>query len=321
MDLAVFWSKKMEVVLFQASWVRRLRDELGLEGMSPVWSDVPAWYFWLRGLPGSYRLSLADAFQEQALEQTVTSGVFSVKYYPKPGDRFFHSFSPEETAAVQGQGFDLTNTPRFESQKDIPDGLFTIASLECTVNDQETWYLLSLDSQDTLRTVSLSEKQGRVIRSVPGWHLGYQLFERLTALHAFIFGLPPTRVALLREPGFESRLNADSSIENCTAEDLQRFNLLVLFNLQPEDRDTSAEAHFGERLQTEQGRVEMDLSFNPHDRSGPCLQGGRTDWVSRLWWRACQEEVRSGWPARGTEAALKSASSIDEADGRELGDV
>ena len=138
MDLACFWREKIEGLLIQASWVSQVRQELALEGMSPVWSDLPAWYFWHREYAGAFRLGLEESFSDYAAGQNIWSGIFSIKFFPAPTNPLLKCFSPEEQEFVLSEAFDSSCTPCFEAQDSIPGGLFNIASLECTVDEEQS---------------------------------------------------------------------------------------------------------------------------------------------------------------------------------------
>ena len=63
-----------------ATWVERLRSELGLAGLHQVWCERPAWYVWLMGDGGAYGLELLQADEEQGL-----AGACSCQILPLPG--------------------------------------------------------------------------------------------------------------------------------------------------------------------------------------------------------------------------------------------
>ena len=75
----------------------------------------------------------------------------------------------------------------------------------------------TLESLDSLRCVYPEEtvldfdligksrcyRKGEIGRSVPGWQLGYPVFDRLLSMYAFYSKTKPVRVRITRSPGFE----------------------------------------------------------------------------------------------------------------------
>ena len=45
-------------MLVTTSWVDDVKTVTGLEAVSQVWGEKPAWYFWISGTPGVYALQL-----------------------------------------------------------------------------------------------------------------------------------------------------------------------------------------------------------------------------------------------------------------------
>jgi len=52
-------------MLVTTSWVDELKDLLGMEAVSQIWGEVPAWYMWLSEAHGVYRLQLSDAMNDE----------------------------------------------------------------------------------------------------------------------------------------------------------------------------------------------------------------------------------------------------------------
>ena len=147
---------------------------------------------------GVYRLQLEAAMTDEN-SQLNKQGFFSIKCYPFQHSTVFDTFSYEEQVLSRSRFFDDTHTPRFEDMQRIPDSLFNVAAMEYRVNQGDTMACLTLESLDTLRSVypeetlqhfDLIEKNrcyqaGAIGRSVPGWQLGYPVFDRLLCMYAF----------------------------------------------------------------------------------------------------------------------------------------
>ena len=56
-----FFQNKIDSMLVTTSWVDNLKDLLGVEAVSQIWGNVPAWYVWLSDAQGVYQLQLVDA--------------------------------------------------------------------------------------------------------------------------------------------------------------------------------------------------------------------------------------------------------------------
>ena len=94
------------------TWHDEACTHLGFKGISQVWKEVPAWYFWLEETPGAFLLHLHD-------EEAVTNSQYvslTVHYYPAPDKIAGLALSTEEnTLRNNTTVFDQpTGTPRYE---------------------------------------------------------------------------------------------------------------------------------------------------------------------------------------------------------------
>ena len=177
-----FFQEKINSMLVTTSWVDDLKLLLGMEAVSQIWGDRPAWYVWLSDAQGAYRLQL-DSAMADGKTPAPKQGLFSIKFYPLYKSSVFGAFSYEEQVLCQSGFFDDTNTPRFEDMQKIPDSLFNVAAMEYRVNQDDTMACFTLDSLDILRSVYPEEtvqnfdltgksrcyRAGEIGRSVPGW--------------------------------------------------------------------------------------------------------------------------------------------------------
>ena len=96
-------------MLAAASWVHTVMQLLGLNGVSQVWSEKPAWYFWLADAPGVHHLELRacrTTVQESSGE--AGTGLFSLKFYPYADHPALERFSGQEQHIVRSDLFDET---------------------------------------------------------------------------------------------------------------------------------------------------------------------------------------------------------------------
>ncbi|MCB2192059.1 MAG: hypothetical protein KQI62_10870 [Deltaproteobacteria bacterium] len=209
-----------------ATWVERLRIELGLAGIHQVWDERPAWYVWLVGDPGAYGLELLHAEQDDGL----IHGLFGIKYYPSPGNGLWEAFSDEERNLVVGVRFDRSVTPTFEAREDIPPHLFQVGALEITTNPTREWCCFGLSA---LSSCSWMDADGALLRNPPGWALSYALAERLLGLHAYASKHTPVLAAFSQEPGLEVMAREDGQSLTRPCGSNQAYNLNVLFGPEP----------------------------------------------------------------------------------------
>ena len=217
-------------MLVTASWVDEVRETLGITGVSQIWDEKPAWYFWVSGLQGAYQLQLESA----DIDEQAAAGVFIIKYYPSPLDRVFSAFSAEECALVQGAYFDHTNTPRYEKREQIPANLFNVASIIFSALPDNPRASLSFQALTTTRVVHRTgpgsgSNCNRRDRQVPSWELGFALFERLVGLYAFYSKKTPARIALSRSPGFEYIVKPGGEFQCVDTTDIHAYSLSIFF--------------------------------------------------------------------------------------------
>ena len=237
MDLDSFFRNKVESMLITASWVEKVKKMLDLAGVSQVWGDRPEWYFWIDGSPGVYALVFEQSGTIATADQILNVGQFVVKCYPFLTAGVFEAFSPREREIVNSDLFDHTQTPQLETKPEIPEALFAIGSISFALDAAETVALLTFDSLDFLRWSVLTAKTGSVnnlpekslIRNIPGWQIGYPLFDRLVSLYAFYSKQPPAFIGATQSPGFECIIDTYQTPENRMCADTRQLSTSVLF--------------------------------------------------------------------------------------------
>jgi hypothetical protein len=243
-------------MIAQGFAVDSVRDGLDLKGASEVWGgpetdDHPAWYFWLTSSRGAYRLRLEQTEDLGECPTPAVRGVFSVKYYPAPGEPVFRHFSDPERALVEGPLFDRTNTPTFDAQAFIPEPLFNVGAIGCIKDLATGQVFLEFTSIDRLRFFgpggradgdgagALAASDGASpVRQLPAWDVGYPLFDALVGLQAFLGRRPPKRIVLSRQDGFEFVATAAGGDDLRDSRDATFKSLLVAFF--PEDGATTS---------------------------------------------------------------------------------
>ncbi len=308
-----FFENKVNSMLLTTSWIDELKDLLGMEAASQIWGEVPAWYMWLSDAHGVYRLQLEAAMNEEK-NPAEKRGYFSIKCYPYDNTTVFDAFSYEEQVLRRSRLFDDTHTPRFEAMQRIPDSLFNVAALEYRVNQDDTMACFTLESLDTLRCVYPEEtvqhfdligkcrcyRKGEIGRAVPGWHLGYPLFDRLLGMYAHNSKAKPVRVRITRSPGFEY-VNTGAHTFACqNSPDIHRLTASVFF-VSPTRADAGGCQNESDEMKPDEepGQVEILL-----DRAFPCghhhhmakvapLQTIDDAPVNPLWWSLAETAFAS----------------------------
>ena len=227
MDVEDFFKGKFENMLMTGFRVKRVKDLLNLEGISPVWEETPAWYVWVSSGPGVYHIGLTDFYTNRIGKHHLLTGIFSIKCYPFVNNPIFRTFSTEERLLIQSDCFDHTNTPVFEKRHQIPESLFNVAYVAFSVDTEETLALFTLEGPDALRISYHAPKvqpytlpdqtktfnPGDIDRNVPGWDIGFSLFDRLISLYSFCNKQTPCRTRFSEGEGFEYVYTPDRKFE------------------------------------------------------------------------------------------------------------
>lgn len=231
-------------MLIVSSWSERFRKDIGFNGVSQIWGGRPAWYFWLADSPGVYQLEMMDAEEDTITPEGLCTAFFKVKCYPYQECSAFQSFSFLERKLVKSNLFDETNTPVFEHQDDIPDDLFTVATIEITMDVTGHTAIFSLESMAHIRTrfaqetrhvfpmISLDRTFGEqeIDRDVPGLQIGSKLFDCLMCLYSNAHKRPPLEIRCWRSPGYEFVIE-DGCVHAREASNINGFKLNMLYSV------------------------------------------------------------------------------------------
>lgn len=113
------------------TWYEEICKQSGFKGISQIWKEEPAWYFWLDHVKGAFLLRLhAD---ESLGENHYLS--FSLHYFPREEELAYQSLTSVEKQfltddkLIHGE----TNTPHFEAYEQCLN-VFMIAEIGCVVD-------------------------------------------------------------------------------------------------------------------------------------------------------------------------------------------
>jgi hypothetical protein len=307
-DPESFFRNKIESSLITASWVERLKHAIGLEAVSPVWGDQPAWYFWIEDVPGAFSLHLEHASTENRGNQEWGNGIFSIKHYPHPRQEVFKAFSFQEQCFVRSEYFDRTHTPCFEYKDKIPATLFNVATMQYRAGPDDGPALFSLESLDVMRVSCQQQsvqkyamlgknrafKRGETDRTVPGWELGFTLFDRLLSLYSFYSKIKPLRVLITRSPGFEYTFDGSQKMQCVDAADLSIYSLDVLFaSKKQEAADPAIKDLMNRCISCEDRQIVYDRSFLCGRYSNETNPFFLPISLNEQWWSLAESEYKS----------------------------
>jgi len=300
-DRESFFRTQIDNMLLKASWVDDLKAKTGVDGVSQVWSDKPEWYIWIHDAPGAYGLSLEKTDTICLAGNSFLAGRFVIKCYPYDDHPTLTTFSPEERHALSSGLFDLTNTPRLEDRHRIPSTLFTVGSLTLLIDADETGALFTFDSLDRLRVVQMCQGEeenagdtldttsGKVVRNVPGFSIGYLLFDRLVCLYAFYGRLPPQFIGVTRSPGFEYGVDTSGETVCRESTDTQHWAISLLMS----STDSKPDKLWRDHLEPEEEEVVFHRRRPRPSDPEPKVDIGVNVAFNPLWWELAEMDLKS----------------------------
>ncbi len=291
--METFLQGHMDGLLVAASWVERLREELGLEGVHQVWGEVPTWYLWLAASPGTYCLEMVHVSQ---VGDGLINGSFAVKFYPALDSEFFQDLPPLEKQLRESTLFDASGAPAFETRLDIPADLFTVGVLALTVDPDQEWGLYTITALNACRQIGLpggGEKAETLLGGLPGWELSFTLYHKLLCLHAFHKKHPPVNAQFSVEPGFEKVYTpgVDVLTRPCSAN--KTLTLSVLFAPDPVNPPAQALELMRGELDENGGRKIVDQHFTCQHFRGWEIGPAGQPVLSEDWWRLAGVDYKS----------------------------
>lgn len=293
-DRDAFFRNWIDTLFLKASWVDSVKQLTGITAVSQVWGERPEWYLWIEGAVGPYNLVLHHTSEIVSGRGTLQQGVFAVKCYPYRDTALFSSFTETERELIQGDRFDHTNTPCFEARAEIPLALFSIGTLTITATLEGSLAVLTFETLDALRVFQGFDKDPEVpadglpphlLRNVPGWEIGYPLFDRISSLYAFSARCCPRYYRMTRAPGFEHSATAGRQIEVRPSQTSLLISASVLFSAEPDPANGTSSAWLPEIEPGEE--ILMEQLFSTGSKSPEeCQRFG----VNPLWWRLATAE-------------------------------
>lgn len=134
------------------TWHEDVCEQTGFKGISQVWKEDPAWFFWLNQVKGAFLLRLHA--EEPIADNLYVS--LSLHYFPMAEEEIFQDLSAGEKWLLSDESiFDReTNTPHFEAYEQFIS-LFVVAEVGFVVDsDNHLQVLLYSSEKDENHPVS-----------------------------------------------------------------------------------------------------------------------------------------------------------------------
>ena len=126
------------------TWFEDVCSQSGFKGISQIWKEDPAWYFWMNQVDGAFLLRL-HAEEPLAENQYVS---LTLHYFPTTEDDTYQNLSAGEKWLLSDEdSFDReTNTPRFETYEQFVS-LFVVAEVGLVIDPDNQLKLLLYSSE------------------------------------------------------------------------------------------------------------------------------------------------------------------------------
>lgn len=160
------------------TWHEDACRQVGLRGISQVWKETPAWYFWLEEFRGAFLLRLHDGEPFHG-HQLVN---LSLHYFPAPDEEAVDVLSVGEQGLLADERvFDRsTSTPHYEAYEQCM-GLFMVGEIGCI-----------LDQHNRLQLLFFSTALAKP-------HQAHRFFDVLVQVLNFQAGQPPLNAYAMHE--------------------------------------------------------------------------------------------------------------------------
>ena len=126
------------------TWYEDVCSASGFRGISQIWKEEPAWYFWMKQVDGAFLLRL---HAEEPLGDHLFVSL-SLHYFPVPDETAYQGLSAGEKWLLSDEDvFDReTNTPQFEAYEQFVT-LFVVAEIGLVVAPDNQLRVLHYSSE------------------------------------------------------------------------------------------------------------------------------------------------------------------------------
>lgn len=133
----------------------------GIRMLSQIWIEIPAWYFWLYDVSGTFMMEASSSHTWERGGTTFDSVRFVVRYFPAIGSEAMADLTIEETRLRNSAAFDETGTPVYEQLHVVRQGHFGCGELEFHFSRGGDTILMLLDSNPPI----CNKPPGKVIQA------------------------------------------------------------------------------------------------------------------------------------------------------------
>lgn len=130
------------------TWHETACRAFGFQGISQVWREEPAWYFWLDEVEGAFLVRL---FEEEAIDTSQFVSLAVHYYPPTDSENRFQLSSRERQIIFDDDLFDRrTCTPHFEAFEACL-GFFVCAEISLMIDPENRLQLMAYSTDDPVR--------------------------------------------------------------------------------------------------------------------------------------------------------------------------
>lgn len=266
----------------------KMRERIGLRGVSQFFHEGQGWYFWLLQREGVYEIE----FMDRKEKQSCISIEFALKYYPHPDEAVFADYSfIEQVMRLQYPFEQNCPTPKCREQLDARSfyvGKFILHWYKETVllslSAQNRWeeYLqegLKIKNNEGVFQEVIGE--GEKDRNVPGWSISFDFYSCLMKAFCFIYKSTPQMIGLGCSAGKLEYVGATERVSKEAGGDIRLIRLTAAIPLR-EEPSTPEEVQEAVRLFSgggeiiyQEGKINL-LHLYP-------------DLFNKDWWRIAEE--------------------------------
>lgn len=126
------------------TWYEDACTQCGFKGISQIWKEEPAWYFWMNQIDGTFLLRL-HAEEPLADNQFIS---LSLHYFPDPDEEAYQTLSAGEKRLLSDENsFDQkTNSPQFETYEQFVS-MFVVAEVGFVIDPDNQLRVLLYSSE------------------------------------------------------------------------------------------------------------------------------------------------------------------------------
>ena len=213
----------------------KIREHIGLKGVSQFFHSGEGWYFWLLQRKGVYEIE----FLGREEKNSRVSIEFSLKYYPHPDEAVFADYSIFEQLMRLQYPFEQ-NCPTPQCRENLSPHFFYIGKINLLWYDEAV--LLSVCSQNRWieylkQGLKIKNNEGvlqEVLgagekdRNIPGWDLSFDFYNCLMKAFCFAYRSAPQLISLKHSPGKVDYIDETKKVSKEAGGDIYKIRLIAV---------------------------------------------------------------------------------------------